>query len=160
MKNKKMMQKRDMYLIGGLLILFGALFFLFNYVLFAGDAVTANIYYGIGEPLVTVDFTSQEVIRHQDQDVESDISYPLIINDESVEYIQVIVLGDYEIDGVRQEVVIEVDFTQNRVRVASEESPLNVCSKQGWSTAVPLICLPNRVRVEFDADQSEIDFIQ
>lgn len=160
MKNKKMMQKRDMYLIGGLLILFGALFFLFNYVLFAGDAVTANIYYGTGEPLVTVDFTSQEVIRHQDQDVESDISYPLIINDESVEYIQVIVLGDYEIDGVRQEVVIEVDFTQNRVRVVSEESPLNVCSKQGWSTAVPLICLPNRVRIEFDADQSEIDFIQ
>lgn len=160
MKNKKMMQKRDMYLIGGLLIFFGALFILFNYVLFAGDAVTANIYYGIGDPLVTVDFTSQEIIRHADQDVDSDILYPLIIDDENSEYMQIIVLGDYEIDGIRQEVVIDVDFTQNRIRVASEESPLNVCSKQGWSTAVPLICLPNRVRVEFDADQSDIDFIQ
>jgi hypothetical protein len=162
MKDKKTMRKRDFYMIGGLLVFFAALFFMFQFVWFAGDAAYAYIYYGLDDPMVTVDFSKGEVIRNFDQELpdDIDISYPLISQNDESGYTEIILLGDYKIDGVRQEVFIEVDFEQNRLRVFEEESPLNVCSKQGWSTAVPLICLPNKVRVEFDSDTSDIDFVQ
>ncbi len=158
--NKKTMGKRDFYMLAILVVLFSTLFLVFKFVVFSGEAVTAEIYYGLGEPLVTVDFKNEEVIRNKDQDTNTQINYPLIRENDDTGYIEVIVLGDYKIEGIRQEVIVEIDFTQNRLRVVYEESPLNVCSKQGWSTAVPLICLPNKVRIEFNAEQSDIDFIQ
>ena len=162
MNNKKTVRKRDIYMISILVLVFGALFFVFQYVIFAGDALSAYVYYGVAEPIVTVDFTKQEVIRNFDQEVPegTTINYPLINLDGEDGYVEIILLGAYELDGRRQEVVISVDFSQNRIKVKEEESPLNICSKQGWSTAVPLICLPNRVRVEFDSSQSDVDFIQ
>lgn len=162
MKDKKTMRKRDFYMIGILLVFFAALFLMFQYVWFAGDAAYAYVYYGLDDPIVSVDFSNKEVTRHFDQDLPDtiDIAYPLIVENEDNGYIEITLLGDYEIDGVRQIVFIQVDFEQNRVRVLEEQSPLNVCSKQGWSTAIPLICLPNRVRVEFDANTSDIDIVQ
>ncbi len=162
MKNKKAVRKRDIYMISILMLVFGALFFVFQYVIFAGDAVSAYIYYGVAEPIVTVNFTDQEVIRNFDQEVPEGTTknYPLINLDGEDGYVEITLLGAFELDGTRQEVVISVDFSQNRIKVKEEESPLNICSKQGWSTAVPLICLPNRVRVEFDSSQSDVDFIQ
>ena len=158
--NKKTMGKRDFYMLAILVVLFSTLFLIFKFVIFSGEAATAEIYYGLGDPLVTVDFTNEEVIRNKDQDTNTPINYPLIRENDDTGYIEVIVLGDYKIDGVQQEVIIQIDFVNDRLRVGSEESPLNVCSKQGWSSAVPLICLPNKVRIEFNAEQSDIDFIQ
>jgi len=162
MDQKKTVRKRDIYLVAILMVFFGAMFFIFQFVLFAGDAVSAYIYYGTGDPLVTIDFTSEEIIVNMSQEVPDGYSdiYPYINENGDEGYIEVTVLGDYKIDGVRQEVVIAIDFIENRIKVKSEESPLNICSKQGWSTAVPLICLPNRVRVEFDSTSSNLDFIQ
>ena len=138
------------------------MFFVFQYVVYAGDAVYAYVYYGVDEPIVTIDFTKQEVTRNFDQEVSQDysVAYPVININEDQGYTEIILLGDFEISGVKQEVVIQIDFIENRVRVKEEESPLNVCSKQGWSTAAPLICLPNKVRVEFDSSTSDIDFVQ
>ncbi|QWB96043.1 NusG domain II-containing protein [Mycoplasmatota bacterium] len=162
MKDKKTMQKRDLYMIGILLVFFAALFLMFQYVWYAGDATYAYVYYGLDDPIVSIDFSKDEVERHFDQTVpeDIDIAYPVIAENDDNGYIEITLLGDFDIDGIRQVVIIQVDFEQNRVRVVEEQSPLNVCSKQGWSTAVPLICLPNRVRVEFDTNTSDIDIIQ
>jgi len=162
MTEKKELRKRDIYMISILLVIFAILFFMFQYVWFAGDATYAYVYYGLGEPIVSVDFANDEVVRNFDQILDDDIeiNYPIIETDENSGYTVITLLGDYKIDGVRQEVVIEVDFVQDRLRVFDEKSPLNVCSKQGWSTSVPLICLPNKVRVEFDSKTSEVDFVQ
>jgi hypothetical protein len=70
-------------------------------------------------------------------------------------------LGDYEVDGTRQIVVIEYNFGKRSVEIIEEQSPNNICSNEGLSTGKPLICLPNRIRVEFESsyDGNEPDFI-
>lgn len=162
MTNKKTIRKRDIYLISILMVLFGALFFVFQYVIYAKDASYAQIYYGLGDPLVSIDFLKQEIVINDYQSVPENYSktYPSINYNGEYGYVEITLLGDYEINDIRQEVIIAVDFEQNRIQVKDEESPLNVCSKQGWSTAAPLICLPNRIRVEFDSTNANVDFIQ
>ncbi len=62
--------------------------------------------------------------------------------------------------GVNGDVVIETK--DGKVRIKEETSPLNICSKQGWtdSTSKPLICLPNKVVVEIvGKDKDDIDAI-
>ncbi len=161
MNEKRTMQKRDIYLAVILLAVFAALFLVFQFSIYSADAASAQIYYGTSDPIVTIDFESDEIAINYDQEIPDsyDGDYPSIrINDEGNQ--EITLLGDYEINDIRQLVVIEVDFNENRVRVKYEKSPQNICSKQGWSTAAPLICLPNHVRVEFDAHTSEIDIIQ
>jgi len=163
MENKKMIQKRDIYLISGLFVFFVALFLIFQFVIYTGNSAYAYIYYGVGDPIVSIDFSKKEVTQNFVQDVPEayTTTYPVINTDTGTDgYVEVTLLGDYEINGVRQEVVILIDFNQNRIKVESEQSPLNICSNQGWSTAAPLICLPNKVRVEFDSTTSNVDFIQ
>ncbi len=161
MNQKKTMQKRDIYLVFILLVVFAALFLVFQYIIYAGDAASANIYYRTSDPIVSVDFASGDIRINYSQDTpgayEKDYPFVTVNNDGHQE---IVLLGDYEINGLRQEVIVEVDFDEARIRVRYEESPQNICSKQGWSTAAPLICLPNRVRVEFDAKTSDIDIIQ
>lgn len=159
--NKKTVSKRDIYMISILFVVFAALFLVFKFVIYSGDAVYAYVYYGVDNPIVSIDFSKKEVVRNFDQTVPDTYTtnYP-VVSDNVDGYVEIVLLGDYEINGIRQEVIIEIDFNQNRIRVAEEQSPLNICSKQGWSSAAPLICLPNKVRVEFDSSTSELDFIQ
>ena len=46
----------------------------------------------------------------------------------------------------KQQVIIEVK--DNRIRVKKETSPLHICSKQGYSKSVPIICLPNKIIIK------------
>jgi hypothetical protein len=64
-------------------------------------------------------------------------------------------LGDYTVNGIRQIVVIKYDFNKRSVQIIEEQSPNNICSREGESTGWPLICLPNRIRVEFVTDQGD-----
>ncbi len=66
----------------------------------------------------------------------------------------------YTTQGTNGEVVIEVK--DGKVRIVKETSPLNICSKQGWSNspAKPLVCLPNKVVVEIvGKNNDDIDAI-
>ena len=53
---------------------------------------------------------------------------------------------------LRQIVVIQYDFGFKTVQIIEEQSPNNICSREGVSYGKPLICLPNRVRVEFETN--------
>jgi hypothetical protein len=102
---------------------------------------------------VTVDFSRQTIERHYDQSVPSsyDGDYPIIDLDQQT----ITLLGDYTVNGIRQIVVIKYDFNKRSVQIIEEQSPNNICSREGESTGWPLICLPNRIRVEFVTDQGD-----
>lgn len=64
--------------------------------------------------------------------------------------------GEYIVDGELGDVVLEVK--DNKIRVKSETSPRNICSKEGFigDSSRTLICLPNKIIVKIVGD-NEID---
>lgn len=153
--NRPKQKKRDLILASLLFVILGVLFVLFRMFAFQGEASVAHVYYGnSNEPIVTIDFVNYRVLRNYDQDApHSGNPYPII----DLEAQTITLLGDYQVSGVRQIVVIKYDFERKSVRIIEESSPNNICSREGESTGWPLICLPNRIRVEFESNDE--DFI-
>lgn len=80
------------------------------------------------------------------------------------ELIQVIDLSvdeekEYTIIGYNGDVVIETK--KNKIRVKEETSPLNLCSKKGWtsSSLEPIVCLPNKVVIKIDGSNESVDAV-
>lgn len=152
----KTQNKRDLLLVVLLFIILGSAFLVFRMVAFTADASRAHIYYGIAsEPIVTIDFIKGDIITHYRQPVPEGYEniYPLIDEDAQT----ITLLGDFAVGGTRQLVIIRYDFIRRSVQVIEEQSPNNICSREGESTGWPLICLPNRVRIEFES--TDEDFI-
>lgn len=61
------------------------------------------------------------------------------------------------VPGKLGDVVIEIET--DRVRIATENSPLHICSLQGWVNRayVPLICQPNFVVVQIENSNNVMD---
>lgn len=152
--------KRDVLLLVILFLLVGLVYLAFQLFVFSGDQQVANIYYGSStDPIVTIDFVNFEVTKRYNQPVpEGYGSFPVIDLDNQT----ITLLGDYTIGGVRQIVVIKYTFAtgehRGSVEIIEEQSPNNICSREGVSTGKPLICLPNRIRVEFGTNDNE-DFV-
>lgn len=102
----------------------------------------AEINYG-QEKIACVDFNKNKIniIKKQDS------IYPKLKTIENKEYI--ILLGDFKVNGIKQEVYIEIDFSNKKIRVSKEQSPHNYCSLQGWSDNGAIICLPNKISIVF-----------
>lgn len=145
----KKRKQRDYLLIGLLILFLGTILVLFQLFGFQEEAAKAHIYYkASSEPIVTVDFVRSRIIINYNQETPSSYGEIFPIIDEEKKTITF--LGDFKIDGIRQIVVIKYNFDRRSVQVIEEESPKNICSKKGESTAWPLICLPNRIRIEFE----------
>lgn len=58
----------------------------------------------------------------------------------------------YTVKGLLGDVVIEVK--DKKVRVIKENSPKNICSKEGYisDSSKPLICLPNKIVIKIVQD--------
>lgn len=144
--------KRDIILVVTILGLLGLYVFVTTFLIEQKEATAANVFYGNNQnPIVSIDFINQQIIVHFQQ--ENAENYPVI----DLENNRITLLGDYEINGVRQEVVIGFDFVNLTVEILEEESPYHICSNQGASSNQALICLPNAIRVEFTS--AELDFI-
>ena len=65
-------------------------------------------------------------------------------------------LSIYTVEGLLGNVVIEVK--DKKVRVVKENSPKNICSKEGYisDSTKPLICLPNKVVIKI-VQSSDMD---
>ncbi len=149
--------RRDVVLLIALFLLIGGIYLVFQTWVFGGEAAKAHVYYGgSNQPIVTIDFIRRTVTKNYKQEVPQGYSqdYPMIDLDQKT----ITLLGFYSINQVRQPVVIQYDFDKKSVVVIEEKSPFNICSREGESTGKPIICLPNRVRIEFEA-KSEDDFI-
>ena len=154
MKVLSQQKKRDIILASVLFVLLGGIFIAFRMLSFRDEASLAKVYYGASrDPIVTIDFVENRVYRHYGQNVPSTYAedYPIIDEDNQI----ITLLGDYTINGIRQIVVIKYDFNRRSVQIIQEESPNNICSREGESTGWPLICLPNRIRVEFTGNDED-----
>ena len=58
---------------------------------------------------------------------------------------------DYSVEGFNGEVLIEVK--DNKLRVVKEDSPLHICSKQGWVDNGSIVCLPNKIVITFGNEE-------
>lgn len=154
MKKLTMKTKRDILLGVGVLMLTLLIWLVLTLSLSNGTATSANVYYGSNrEAIVSIDFVSNQVRIHYYQDTQTETRYPYVdLTNQTIT-----LLGDYEQNGIRQEVIIGYSFVDQSVQILEESSPYNVCSKQGVITSGALICLPNSVRVEFK--NAEEDFI-
>ncbi|MGB0175250.1 MAG: hypothetical protein ACPF9F_02960 [Acholeplasmataceae bacterium] len=136
--------KRDMLLVLVLLFIIGTVMGYREWIYEPGETTVANVYYGNASyPIVVIDFFNQEIIISNTQ--PNAAQYPK----HNVDNQTITLLGDYEIDSIRQEVVLRYNFETKTVEIIEEESPYHVCSKQGESDGEALICLPNSIRVEF-----------
>lgn len=57
----------------------------------------------------------------------------------------------YTVDGYNDKVVLEVK--NNKIRVVEEDSPFHLCSKQGYTNNVPIVCLPNKIVIDFKTNE-------
>ncbi len=64
----------------------------------------------------------------------------------------------YSVNGYNGEVIIEVK--DSKIRVKKENSPLHICSKEGYvSDSTPIICLPNKIVIKIESKNDELDSI-
>ncbi len=61
---------------------------------------------------------------------------------------------EYEVDGYNGKVILEV--SNNKLRVKEEISPLHICSKQGWMNRGTIVCLPNKIVINFENDYLDV----
>jgi len=61
--------------------------------------------------------------------------------------------NEYTVNGDLGQVIIETDI--NKIRVKQENSPLHLCSKQGWveNANIPIVCLPNKIVIEIKSKE-------
>ena len=52
-----------------------------------------------------------------------------------------------------------IEIKDGKIRVCEAEWPDKVCVKTGWlsSSAVPIVCLPNHLVIEFASEYSDVD---
>jgi len=58
---------------------------------------------------------------------------------------------DYSVNGFNGEVIIEVK--DNKLRVKKEDSPQHICSKQGFVDKGSVVCLPNKIVINFETEE-------
>ena len=65
---------------------------------------------------------------------------------------------EYKVKGYNGEVLIKT--LDNKIKVEEENSPLNLCSKQGWieNSYEVIVCLPNKIVIKIQ-DKEEIDTV-
>lgn len=59
--------------------------------------------------------------------------------------------GIYSVTGLNGEVQIEVK--SKKLRVIKEESPLHLCSSEGFKNKGSIVCLPNKIVITFDNEE-------
>lgn len=142
---------RDIILISILTVILGAVFLVFQLVVFKQESSEASILYRNKEVAV-VDFNTQTVkITSNQATINEAIGnlYPEDIfpiwevKDSNTGVITL--MGDYENSLVQ----ITYNFLDKTMQVTKETSPRKVCSYIGASTFQPIECRPNNIRVIF-----------
>lgn len=58
---------------------------------------------------------------------------------------------EYKINGYNGELLLEVK--EKKIRVKNENSNYHLCSKQGFTNTGSVVCLPNKVVINFENDE-------
>ena len=101
--------KRDLILIIILVLVMGSILLIYQLNMSRRVSSKAHVFYSARsttEPIVTVDFVDQKVTKNYDQDA----TYPII----DLTQRTITLLGEYKVDGIKQEVVIQFDFERTK----------------------------------------------
>ena len=54
-----------------------------------------------------------------------------------------------------------IEIKDGKIRISAAECPDKICVKSGWlsSSAMPVVCLPNHLVIEFANNNSEVDAV-
>lgn len=54
-----------------------------------------------------------------------------------------------------------IEIKDGKIRISAAECPDKTCVKSGWlsSSAIPVVCLPNHLVIEFANNNSEVDAV-
>lgn len=76
-----------------------------------------------------------------------------------VKTIDLSVDSDYVVDGANGDVLINV--RSGKIKVEDENSPLHLCSKQGYVSASyeSIVCLPNKIVINISSDNEDYDAV-
>ena len=94
-------------------------------------------------------------IYYEDEELDE---YTVYFKDLKDDEVKEIILLKSEYPSLLADMVILVSKSEC-IRVKEEESPLKICSEQGWvnSANIPVVCLPNSVYIIIK-DLNKIDF--
>lgn len=136
---------KDITLVGFILIIGLILYFALQVKKEEGsDAV---IYYK-NEIYVLINFDKNQIeLMTTPKD-----GYPKIVSET-----EVVLLGDYVKNNQKTYVYVEVDFTNEKVRIKKDDSPYQIAVNRGWydGNGLPLISAPNSISIIFK--KSEVD---
>lgn len=156
------MKVRDYLIIGSLILISGILLLI---VMNTGKTTSlAHVYYQ-NNVIVSIDFTEKKAtFKTSDDEGMPDYGYPhyLISDDEMVNKNIIVLLGSYlDQNNDRTEILIEIDYEKNQVRVKEDKTPYQIAVNRGWYNGVglPLISAPNEVRIEFVSSNNDVDVI-
>lgn len=160
--NKKQL-KRDLLLIGILILIVGIIFVL--YYSLKEEAEVAVVSYD-NTALFEIDMENG-VFKGKTTSYNASVmpeikGENLYVGDELFTSLKegdgVLVFNDnYFVKGKLGYVKIQYNPTTKKIRVVEETSPYNICSNQGYSSEAPIVCLPNYVSIKFS--KSELDEI-
>lgn len=63
----------------------------------------------------------------------------------------------YKVEGYNGDVLIEVK--ENKLRVYKENSPLHICSSEGFKNSGSIVCLPNKIVINFEDKEDNFDAV-
>lgn len=97
--------------------------------------------------LILLSFSSFFLFLKKEESVVAHVYF----EDKLVLTIDLTVDKTYEVEGYNGKVKLEVK--DKKIRVNQENSPLHLCSKQGYisKSYESIICLPNKIYVEIDS---------
>lgn len=130
-----------------------ALIFLITFILIqvtqkkAGDLA---LVYVAGVKVIEVDFSKNNYELFEQENHEE---YPKSsINEDS--NVEVIILGEYQLNGKRTEVVIEISFEKQAIRIKKDSTPKQIGVNRNWydGKGLPVVSLPNLVYIKFEKE--------
>jgi|SRR5690554_1979633 len=149
-----MMKKKDFIIIGSLLVV-AIVAFVWATFFTVSEGSIAKVYYQ-NEVVIEVDFNDQTYQMYPQNDAED---YPKLIDtdDKSAADLTFIVLGFYEIEGIRTEAIIEVNFQTKSIRIAKDETPKQIGVSRGWydGKGLPVVSLPNQIFIKFEQEATD-----
>ena len=143
------MKRKDFIIIGTLLIVF-SLIFVWVTFLNTSSGKLAKVYQG-SQVVIEVDFETKQVKTYKQKDFEDypKLTTPVAGEGGDVAYI---IMGSYEIDGIRTEAFIEIDWDTNSIRIERDSTPKQIGVTRGWynGQGLPVVSLPNQIYIRFE----------
>ncbi|MFA5692520.1 MAG: NusG domain II-containing protein [Acholeplasmataceae bacterium] len=114
--------------------------------------------YVAGTKVIEVNFSDNKF-----EILKQDENYPKIIYEKESDdhYVEIILLGNYEINHEKTEIIIEISYLKKAIRIKEDSTPKQIGVNRGWydGNGLPVVSLPNLLYIIFETGDytSEVD---